>query len=80
MWKVARNLLGVTTSIEEMDDLVVDISQGSKRTLLGCISPHLFRNKIKILEWGVKNNITLKTKNFLSETDKLLAYSFYYYK
>ena len=80
LWKVARNLLGVTTSIEEMDDLVVDISQGSKRTLLGCISPHLFKNKIKILEWGVKNNITLKTKNFLSETDKLLAYSFYYYK
>jgi len=80
LWKVARNLLGVTSSIEEMDDLVVDISQGSKRTLLGCISPHIYKNREKILEWGIQNNIKLKTKEFLNETDKLLAYSYYYYK
>lgn len=80
LWKVARNLLGVTSSIEEMDDLVVDISQGSKRTILGCISPHIFKNKQKIIDWGITNKIKLKTKEFLSETDKLLAYAFYYYK
>lgn len=80
LWKVARNVLGVNSSIEEMDDLVVDISQGSKRTLLGSISPHMFKNKSKILEWGINNQIKLKTKEFLNETDKLLAYSFYYYK
>ena len=56
--KFFRNNVAIATdhllsSNEEMDDLVVDISQGSKRTLLGCISPHLFKNKIKILEWGV---------------------------
>ena len=80
LWKVARDLLGVTSSIEEMDDLVVDISQGSKRTLLGCISPHIFKNKEKIIKWGKENKIELKTKEFLSDTDILLAYSFYYYK
>ena len=26
LWRVTRNLLGVTSSIEDMDDLVVDIS------------------------------------------------------
>ena len=29
---------------------------------------------------GTENNIKLKTKNFLNENDKLIAYSFYYYK
>ncbi len=80
LWKVARNLLGVTSSIEEMEDLIVDISQGSKRTLLGCISPHIFKNKEKIIKWGIDNNTKFKTKEFLSETDKLLAYAYYYYK
>jgi hypothetical protein len=80
LWKVSRNLLGVNTSIEEMDDLVVDISQGSKRTLLGCLTPHIFKNKDKILKWGVNNKIKLKTKEFLNENDKLLAFSYYYYK
>lgn len=80
LWKTTRQLLGVSSSIEELTDLVVDISQGSKRTLINSISPHIYRNRAKILEWGRKNNIKLKTKAFLSETDKLLATGFYYYK
>jgi hypothetical protein len=63
-----------------MIDLVVDISQGSKRTLLNSLSPHIYRNKSKILQWGIQNKINLKTKEFLNDTDRLLAVSYYYYK
>ena len=80
LWNVSKDLLGVSSSVEEIDDLVVDIFQGSKRTLLGCISPHLFMHKEEILKWGQQNHIQLKTKVFLSETDRLLAYSYYFYK
>ena len=79
MWNVCKDLLGVNSSVEEIDDLVIDICQGSKRTLLGCIAPHMYMHKEEILKWGV-NNIQLKTKEFLNENDKLLAYSYYYYK
>jgi len=41
---------------------------------------HIFTKKKKnILKWGKENNIKLKTKTFLTETDLLLAYSHYYY-
>jgi hypothetical protein len=80
LWNVSKELLGINRSVEEVDDLVVDIFQGSKRTLLGCISPHIFMHQEEILKWGVENNIKLKTKHFLNENDKLLAYSYYYYK
>jgi hypothetical protein len=80
LWKNARELLGITSSVEEVDDLIVDISQGSKTTLLAALTPHLYKNKEKILKWAVDNNIQLKTKTFLAENDKLIAYSYYYYK
>lgn len=80
LWNVSKELLGVNSSVDEIDDLVVDIMQGSKRTLLGCISPYLYKHKEEIIKWGVSNEIQLKTKVFLSESDKLLAYSYYYYK
>jgi hypothetical protein len=80
LWNVSKNLLGITSSVEEVDDLVVDIFQGSKRTLLGCISPHMFQHKEEILKWGVGTNVQLKTKVFLNENDRLMAYSYYYYK
>ncbi len=80
LWSVARDLLEITTCIEELDDLVVDIFQGSKRTLLGCLSPHMYKNKEEILKWAHENNIKLKTPVFLCDTDKLIAYSFYYYE
>lgn len=80
LWKTTRKLLGVNSSIEEMTDLVVDISQGSKRTLLNSISPHIYRNRSKIMQWGIQNNIKLKTKEFLTDTDRLLSVAYYYYK
>ena len=36
--------------MDEIDDLYVDIFQGSKRTLLFCLSPHMYANKDEILE------------------------------
>ncbi|MCQ2820356.1 MAG: hypothetical protein MJ252_24075 [archaeon] len=72
--------LGTEKPITEIDDLVVDISQGSKTTLLAIISPFLYKYKEEILKWGKENNIQLKTKVFLNENDKLIAYSYYYYK
>lgn len=47
----------VNDNIEDIEDLVVDIIQGGKKALLGCISPHLFLNKEEILKWGIDNKI-----------------------
>jgi hypothetical protein len=79
LWNVAKNLLGVNSSVDEIDDLVVDVVQGSKRTLVSCLSPHIYQHKEEILKWGKENNIPLKTKVFLDENDILIAYSYYYY-
>ena len=54
--------------------------QGSKTTLLACISPHLYINKDKILNWAKQKNLEFKTKHFLNENDRLVAASYYYYK
>ena len=80
LYSTVKKTLGVTSWLSEIDDLVVDIIQGSKRTLLNCISPHLYMHKDEILSWAKKYNIELKTKTFLNENDKLIAYSYYYYK
>ena len=61
------------------NDLIIDISQGSKKALLNCISPHIYIHKDEILKWGKENNIKLQTKTFLNEIDELIAYQFYYY-
>jgi hypothetical protein len=79
LWNVTRFLLGVNSSVDEIEDLVVDIVQGSKKTLLNCISPHLYIHKNEINEWAEKTKQKLKTKVFLNETDRLIAYSHYYY-
>ena len=79
LWKVSKQLLGISSSLEEINDLVVDIIQGSKKTLVSCFSPHIYKEKENILRWAQKNNIQLKTKNFANEIDRLLAYSYYYY-
>ena len=79
LWKVSKDLLGITSSLEEINDLVVDIIQGSKKTLVSCFSPHIYKEKEIILKWAKDTNVKLKTKIFLNETDLLLAYSFYYY-
>ena len=79
LWDIGKNLLNVNSSVDEVDDLIVDIIQGSKKTLLNCISPHLYKNKNEILSWAAQNKIPLKTQIFLNEIDKLVAYSYYYY-
>ncbi len=80
LWNVTRNLLNLNSTVDEIDDLVVDIIQGSKKTLLSIISPHMFMHKDEILEWAAKTNQELKTKEFFNETDRLIAYSHYYYR
>lgn len=80
LWTTTKELLGVTSWLSEIDDLVVDIFQGSKRTLLNCITCHLYMHKEEIFKWAKDNNIKLKTQKFLNENDKLIAYSFYYYQ
>lgn len=80
IWKNAKILLDVQSSVDEVDDLIVDIMQGSKTTLLACISPHLYINKDKILNWAKQKNLEFKTKHFLNENDRLVAASYYYYK
>jgi hypothetical protein len=79
LWNVAKDLLNVNSSVDEIDDLIVDIAQGSKKTLLSCISPHIYKNKEKILKWAQETNCKLKTLKFLNEADKLVAFSHYYY-
>jgi hypothetical protein len=80
-----QNLYLVLTQILNIDDirnkneLIIDISQGSKKALINCISPHLYIHKDEILKWGKENNIKLKTKNFLNEIDEFIAYQYYYY-
>ena len=39
----------------------------------------MYANKDEILEWAKNNNIKTKTQNFLTENDKLITYSYYYY-
>jgi hypothetical protein len=79
LWNVTREVLGVNSSVDEIDDLVVDIIQGSKKTLLSAVSPHIYKHKQEILKWAANNNIKLQTQMFYNETDKLIAYSHYYY-
>lgn len=79
LWEISKELLNVNSSVDEVEDLIVDIIQGSKKTLLSCISPHMYMIKDEILAWAEHNKIQLKTKRFLNEVDRLIAYSFYYY-
>lgn len=90
LWIEAKNLLGVKSSVDQIDDLVVDIMQGSKRTLINCVSPHIYMNKDKIICWAEKEisegRLALKTTGYKEEkytegnNDLLWAYSYYYYE
>ena len=79
VWNTAKKLLEINSSLEEISDMVVDIVQGSKKTLVSCLSPHIYKEKEAILKWAKDNNIQTLTKKFLCENDELLAYSNYYY-
>ena len=85
-----KKILGITTHIDLVDDLVVDLLQGSKRTLINCISPHIYKNKERIINWARKEikegRLELKTTSYkdlinskLKINDLLMAYSYYYY-
>eukprot|EP00340_Litonotus_pictus_P005694 CAMPEP_0170518736 /NCGR_PEP_ID=MMETSP0209-20121228/4348_1 /TAXON_ID=665100 ORGANISM="Litonotus pictus, Strain P1" /NCGR_SAMPLE_ID=MMETSP0209 /ASSEMBLY_ACC=CAM_ASM_000301 /LENGTH=513 /DNA_ID=CAMNT_0010804397 /DNA_START=816 /DNA_END=2357 /DNA_ORIENTATION=- len=80
IWRRARTLLDINSSVDEVEDLIVDIMQGSKSTLLACISPYLYKNKDKVLNWAKEHKISYKTEQFLNENDLLIAASYYYFK
>ena len=79
LWKISKSLLGITSSLDEISDLVVDIIQGSKKALVSCLSPHIYKNKEIILKWAKDSNIVTKTTKFLCKNDELLAYAYHYY-
>eukprot|EP00340_Litonotus_pictus_P001915 CAMPEP_0170523486 /NCGR_PEP_ID=MMETSP0209-20121228/8884_1 /TAXON_ID=665100 ORGANISM="Litonotus pictus, Strain P1" /NCGR_SAMPLE_ID=MMETSP0209 /ASSEMBLY_ACC=CAM_ASM_000301 /LENGTH=773 /DNA_ID=CAMNT_0010811573 /DNA_START=15 /DNA_END=2336 /DNA_ORIENTATION=- len=91
LWVNAKELLGITSNVEIVDDLVVDIMQGSKRTLINCVSPHIYMNKEKIISWAEKEieegRLKMKTPVYQNckasdqtNNDLLMAYSYYYYE
>ncbi len=80
LYRAIKKSLGTNLWISQLDDLIVDIYQGSRKNFINSISPHLYLNQEEILKWCKEKKIILKTKKFLSETDKLIAYSYYYYK
>jgi hypothetical protein len=80
LYRAIKKSLGTNLWISQLDDLIVDIYQGSRKNFINAISPHLYLNQEEILKWCKEKKIILKTKKFLSETDKLIAYSYYYYK
>jgi hypothetical protein len=80
IWNTIKDLLNVNSCIDEIDNLVVDIIQGSKRTLLGCLSPYIYQKRETILSWARENSVKTITKEFLNESDRLLAYSYHYFK
>jgi predicted NAD-dependent protein-ADP-ribosyltransferase YbiA (DUF1768 family) len=59
--------------------LRADIIQGSTRTALACISPYMFMKEAEIRAWFRESGLTLKTKEFKSATDELIAQAYYYF-
>ena len=80
VWQEIRKTLNLSSSVNEIDDLIVDIIQGSRKSMLNCLSPHIYKNKEEIYKWALENKIVTKTKKFNVETDELIAYSYYYYE
>lgn len=91
LWNNSKELLEISSHVDLVDDLIVDIMQGSKRTLINCISPHIYQNKEKIILWAEdeikKGNLKLKTPSYAKSIsnkekslDLLMAYSYYYYE
>ena len=82
LWKGCQKALGAEISISEANSkgLIVDVVQGSTRTLLNLISPYYRMHKAKILKWLERSEIKLKTTQFFKDTDKLFAAAYYYLK
>lgn len=79
IWSNVKQILGVKTSSDEVEDLIVDLSQGSHTTLMSLISPYLYENKDRILNYCKEKNIQFKTQKFLNPNDELIAASYYYF-
>lgn len=91
LWVNSKELLGITSHVDSVDDLVVDIMQGSKRTLINAISPHIYINREKIVAWAEKEiaegRLKLKTPSYQdclakdqTNDNLFLAYTYYYYE
>ena len=82
VWKACQEALGTDESACDAvrNGLIVDVVQGSTKTVLNMISPYFRLNEKKILDWFASSGIKLKTKEFFEETDRLYAASFYYFK
>lgn len=80
IWKETKELLSLNSSVDEIEDLIVDILQGSKSTLLSCLSPYIYKYKEEILSWAEEKKIEFKTKEFLNFNDRIIASSYYYFK
>ena len=68
---------GMTCDDIPDDQLIVDIVEGTKRGILGLVSPYKFMIRETIERFAKSSKIVLKTK-FDNEDDKFLAYANYY--
>ena len=82
LWKGCQRSIGRSFSISEAikDGLIVDVIQGSTRTLLNLVSPFYLSHRAKIYEWFNNSGIQLKTTEFYQDSDKLFAMAYYYLK
>lgn len=82
LWRGCQKALGTNLPIKDVmkKGLVVDVVQGSTRTLLNLISPYYRLHKNKIMKWFERSEIKLKTQEFFKDTDKLFAAAYYYFK
>lgn len=91
LWVNAKELLNINSHVDFVEDLIVDIMQGSKRTLINCVSPHIYKNREKIISWAEneinQKKLKLKTPIYQNckakdqtNNDLLMAYSYYYYE
>ena len=82
LWKGCQKALGTDLSIKEAmkKGLVIDVVQGSTRTLLNQISPYYKSHSTKVMKWFERSEIKLKTTEFFKDTDKLFAAAYYYLK
>lgn len=75
LWHEARKVLCLSSDIMAPGDLcdcdlVVDMLQGSTRTMMNLFAAHIHGQREKILRWGEQQRLKI---NFLTETDNLYA-------
>ena len=80
LWQGCEKAIGYQLTVAKAmkSGLVVDVLQGSSNTLLNLISPYYQANGQKIQDWFATSRITLKTKEFYQESDRIFAMGHYY--